>query len=168
MRGGIVEIADLFFRPRAHRLGRPAEIKMAGFQHLAFGHQTAGAQQDLSLDDRPVEDNGAHADQAFVLYDAGMQDYPVADGDPLADNERPTRRVRCGLVRDMQHRIVLHIGAGAYVYVIDVAADDHTRPDAGFLPQLHLADHRGAWMHPSTRSKLRMNAVKRADSGDHI
>src|SRR5690606_31428077 len=63
---------------RPHLLRRAAHVKVAAAQPLVRRHQTAGTENHLVLDHRPVHDDAAHADQHPAAYSASMQQYLVA------------------------------------------------------------------------------------------
>jgi hypothetical protein len=156
--GRIAEIGNFFVGQRANLLGRAPQIQIPGFEHAAFRHQRTGAQEHVFLNHRAVEDDAAHADQAFVLDRAGMQDHRMADGDARADHERPARRVGRRLVRDVEHAVVLDVARLANGDRVDVAADHRAGPYRGVGAQADLADHAGARVHPGAGGKLRVNA----------
>ena len=57
----------------------------------------------------------------------------MADRHVLADD-------RLVVLGDVEHRIILHVGARADPNRAVVAADHRAEPDAGFLPNHHVAD----------------------------
>ena len=61
----------------------------------------------------------------------------VADGDPLAHDDRPF------VAHAVKHGAVLHVGVGAQPDRVHIAAQHGIHPDAGVLPEGDVAKHLG-------------------------
>src|SRR5205823_4946461 len=143
-----LDVRDLLRAHLADRLRRHAHHQPAGGHELTRRHQGAGADLRTVLDDGARQHDGADADAHVVADAAGVDDAPVADGDAVADDARQ-------IGRDVEHRVVLHVGVAPDVDVIVlVTAHDRARPDRRALLDDDVADHlRGgidprAWMDP--------------------
>jgi hypothetical protein len=113
--------------------------------HAARGNNGAFRDERASGDDAAranhcaIQNNGAHADQAEGLDGAAVQGHGMADGNFVADMQRPF------IAHDVQDGPVLNIRAGADADQIHISADDTQRPDAGVFANVHVADdHRRA------------------------
>ncbi|MOA23239.1 hypothetical protein D3C78_1438470 [compost metagenome] len=96
----------------------------------------------MPADLRAVEHHGIDADQAVVADAAAMQVDLVADGDALADGQRPAHV-------GVQHAAVLHVAVLADVDQLVVAAQHGAKPHTGAGLQTHLADHAGSGRNPA-------------------
>ena len=63
----------------AHDTGGAADDQAVLREHLAFGHQRAGADDGAGADHCAVEDDRAHADQRAVTHGAAVQDGAMTD-----------------------------------------------------------------------------------------
>ena len=76
----------------------------------------------------------AHADQHRVFDYAAMDGGVVADGDPVAHDDR----VKIALA--VENGAILHVGVGADADGVDVAAQDGVHPHGRSLAEDHIAD----------------------------
>ena len=134
--GPVADVGDFLGVERAHDLRRRAHNERAGRNASALGDQRVRADDAALADNRAVEDRRAHANQAFVFHGAGVEDRAMADGNELADNDRQ-------VVGEMYDAAVLDVGALADLDVIDVTAQDGSRPDAAAGGETDIADHDG-------------------------
>src|SRR5271154_1755883 len=84
-----------------------------------------------------IENNGAIADEAFVLDDTAVQQHAVGDGDIAANAHR-----HAGVA--VNDGAVLHIAARADLDVGIVGAQDAIEPDTGALAHAYRADQLSA------------------------
>src|SRR5665213_1759167 len=138
---------DVFFRPRpqgrlllvgqrAHDLGRRAIDHGARRAGETLGHQRIRSDDAARANAGSVQDGGAHADEAFVLDGAGVDDGGMADGAPGSD-------VRAELIREVHDRIVLDVGPVAHPDFVDVAAQHGAVEHAARRSEDNIAVHRG-------------------------
>src|SRR5262245_65505269 len=73
------------------------------------------------------------------MNDAAMENDPVSDGNTIAD---ASRKLAAG---DMNHAVILNVGAVADLYGIDIATQDTVKPYARMLADLHIADNMRAF-----------------------
>src|SRR5690606_33683279 len=137
---------------RPHLLRRAAHVQVAAAQPLVRRHQTAGAKNHLVLDHRPVHDDAAHADQHPATYSASVQQYLVADGHIIADDQGVAVGVEGPGVGNVQHAAILHAGTGTDADTVHVPPDHRHGPDRTVLAQLRSDDAAHADQHPATYS----------------
>lgn len=152
----------------AERAGQPCGIAQPQFafaDDLARADDRPGADKAVAFDGGAVEHAGAHADQAQVFDGAGMQDGAVADCDVGADHCRVARLVERAMVADVDDGAVLHVGACADLYMIDVAANHRARPHRHVIAQAHLADDGAGRIDIDACAQLRGVFQERANRG---
>ena len=116
-----------------------------------------GADHGILSDNRPVHDDGAHADQHTILNRTAMQHHMVTDGHLVADDERMS------IVRDVQHAEILHIRPVADADMIHVAANDRVKPGAAVFAHDHISDNNGRLLDKTGVGNSRLDALKRPD-----
>ena len=98
--------------------------------------QSAGANDAVASDSRPVQDNRAHADQRMIANPRAMHDGVMSDCDAGADDER---KAGVGVADDPILDIGIFIDADRFAF----AAQNSREPHAGIGGQGDIAkDHR--------------------------
>ncbi|MDZ7788787.1 MAG: hypothetical protein U5K73_11835 [Halofilum sp. (in: g-proteobacteria)] len=93
-----------------------------------------------------------------------MDDGAMAHGDVIADVRRMAARAELAVVRDMDDRAVLDVGALADADDVDVAAQHALRPDRTLRPDGHVADDRGGRIDIRVVGEIRIDVFERADA----
>src|SRR3989304_4647754 len=133
------QYARLLFRRHVPLyLARHAEHKRAGGDLRALCHKGARAYYAVLADLGVIEDDGAHAYEAPVLYGAAVEDDAVAYGYVISEDKR------VGVLCDVQGAVVLDVCPLADAYVVDVTAHDRVEPDARAGAYLDVAYNLGA------------------------
>jgi hypothetical protein len=91
--------------------------------------------------------DGAIAHQNAVSQGTTMQYSAVANDHIIADGQRPSIWVEVGGMGDMEHGIVLYIGASTYFDAMHVPTNYRTRPHGGIVSKADVTDNRGLWIH---------------------
>ena len=121
-------------RQRAGHFGRRAQYQGAGRNASAGGDQGACADERLLADHCAVKDDRTHANQYLVANRAGVNDGTMTNGNIMAhDTEAVVRQVQDGVVLDV--RVVADDDA------IEVTTEHGVAPDAGVMPERHVAQH---------------------------
>ena len=134
---------DVFLRPRAQPgafLGaesaddfpRRSHDHRAGGDFRSRGNDGSGGDQALVADHGPIENDGAHADKAFVAHRAGMDDRPVADRAIRTDDGRE-------IIGKVDDRAVLDVRPLADDDRFDVATQDAPVENARVLGEPDVA-----------------------------
>src|SRR5690606_17749867 len=91
-----------------------------------------------------------------AAYSASMQQYLVADGHIIADDQGVAVGVEGPGVGNVQHAAILHAGTGTDADTVHVPADHRHGPDRTVLAQLDIPqDYRaGIHKHPLTQLRL--------------
>ena len=84
---------------------------------------------------------------------APVQRHRVPHGHVLADHAREVGPL------DVDHAVVLDVGAGADADGVHVTADYAVHPDAGVGTELDVADHLGRVVHPGAVAELRPGSL---------
>lgn len=127
--GFFIDLANHFGRRSDHE--RPRGDLHSFEQESARSHHRSGADLD------PVEQDRAHADQAFVLDHTAVQDHAVAHGDAISDQ---AGNARVGV----NHGEVLQVRPFADADALGIAPDDRVIPDAGVGSDLDVSQNNGA------------------------
>ncbi len=104
----------------------------------AFRHDSPGADYAAPPHSSPIEHDGAHPDQGILLDLAAVQDGPVSDTDPGAD------QAGRALV-DVHYAVVLDVALGPENDGRQITAQDRVVQDAGFRLQRDVADQLRSW-----------------------
>ncbi len=121
--GHVLQIFQLPIRQRTSPTRWRAEPQIAALQHLTGRHQRPGPDHGARLEDGPIEDAGANADQTVLLDLAPVQHDLMPDGHAVVDDERRPARHETAVVRDVQDAAILDIGLGSDLDAMDVAPD---------------------------------------------
>ncbi len=138
--GAVGEERVFLFAQQSHLFHWAAHVQVPAGQALARGHQAAGTDDHLVLDDGAIHDGAAHAHQDAVAQGTAMQHDFVTDGHLVADDQRETIRVEGPGVGDVQHAAILHAGARADADAVHVAAHHRQWPDRAVVTDLDVAD----------------------------
>ena len=87
MRGGVGEVAALFFSQFPDPAGRGAHPQISPFKHLARGDQAAGTDHGASLDHSAVEYGTPHTNQTVILNRTTVKDDLVAHGNTITNDQ---------------------------------------------------------------------------------
>jgi hypothetical protein len=90
-----------------------------------------------------------------------MEYHPVADGDLIADDQR------MGVVGDMEHAEILHVGSISNPNMVHVPANDGMEPHAAVLAQYHIADDNAGLFDKAGDGNGWFDALKCADHAAH-
>ena len=93
----------------------------------------------------------------MILDLAAVDARAVPDRHIVADDARI-------LIRDVQTREILNIGADADRDIVDIAARDNPRPEARVLPEPYVAREKYLRRDKRLLVNLRRDAVKRGES----
>src|SRR5262247_4898214 len=80
-----------------------------------------------------MQDDCPHPDHSSTFYRASFEQCPMADGDVLLEDSRNRRR-------GVDHRIILHVAAGADDDLPFVTPQNDAVPDARAIADLYIAD----------------------------
>jgi len=105
-----------------------------GDSHALRDHRS-GRHDRLATDVSSVKNGRIHANEAFVLDYAGMDDRPVTDRDEITDFEGK-------VVGQVSDHAVLQVRALPDRYEIDIASQDGTVPNARAVPEPDVTDNR--------------------------
>ena len=94
-----------------------------------------------------------------VFHRAAVDGGVVADGDPVADDDR----IEVALA--VEHGAVLHIGVGAHADGVDVTAQDGIHPHRGVLAEGDVADKLGGEIDVATGGNLGKMPLVTANHG---
>ena len=119
-------------------------------------HQRLRTDDGLFADHRAVQNHRAHADKNFIADFARVDNRAVADRHPVTEHARK-------IIREMQHRVVLHVRVMAHDDAIDVAAQHRAIPDTRMCAERHIADDRGAAGDENFFAELGLFAEKRVE-----
>ncbi len=158
----------LTLRKRTQLSGGVANIDVTGFQGFSGRDHAARAHHDLSLNDDAIINDRAYPDQDPVLDGTAMQNSAVTNNNIVAYIERkPVWIVILTGMRDMQNRVVLHVGTVAYSNVVHVTTDDCARPHRNILAKFHIAYHRGRRVNVDSLPKCWGDAIKGSNRVHH-
>lgn len=113
-----------FFPQGAHDLSRHSQHHAAGGDYGPLGHNCPRAYHRSSADDRAIQYNRTHADEAVILHRAGVEDGAVPHGDELS-------HVAAAAYVDVQAGVVLYIAAAADDDRCKICAEGGVVPDGG-------------------------------------
>ena len=153
MIGPVLEIRNFLGLQWAHNLRRHAHDERAGRNAHPLRDQSVGTDDAAFSDDRAVQNCRTHADEAFVLDGAGVQNRAMTDGNIFSHDHWQ-------IVREMNDRSILDVRPFADFDIIDVAAQNGGGPDAAAGGESHVADHDGVRRHIGGRVDLGMNKKK--------
>src|SRR6516164_2728941 len=118
----------------AAKFSRGAHPERFGFDDGFLRDQRTGRDDRSRANACPVQDGGAHADQAAVFDNASVQRNRVADGDIFSDVDAVL------LLHAVQNRTILHVGMGPNPDLMYVTAQDSVHPHAGVFAEPDVAD----------------------------
>jgi hypothetical protein len=104
----------------------------------------AGGDDAALADAAIVQDGGSHADDAHILDHAAVNGGVVADGDPVAHDDRME------VALAMEDGAVLDIGVGADADGVDVTAQDGVHPHRRALTEYDVAEDLGGGVDVAT------------------
>src|SRR5262249_48272 len=125
----------------------------------ALCKEGAGGYDAAFAYDHTVEQGRPHADEAAGLDGAAVERDGVAYGDVGAEDEGVF------VLHDVEDRAVLDVCACADADVVDIAADNAERPDAGVFADDDVTDDDRSAVNVSGGSDLRVLAFVRANVG---
>jgi hypothetical protein len=142
---GVVEIVSgvfedegaVFFREFAAQLGGYSGPQCAGRHNGVFGDNGTGGNDGTGPNAAIIQDACANADKAFIFNDTPVDSCIVADGHPVAHDDR----VEVALT--VEHGAVLYVGVGADADGVDVSAEDRVHPDGGVRAESNIANELG-------------------------
>ena len=111
----------------------PSTSEPSGIFH-AGRDDGLGSDEALLANRGSVENDRAHADEAFITDGAGVDDGAVADGHPVADETGE-------IIREVNHGVVLDVGVMTDDDAVDVAPEHGVVPDAGEISERHITEH---------------------------
>ena len=94
-----------------------------------------------------VHDNATHANQAFVLNGAAMQNHSVTDGDIIPYDEGRAFGVILRAMVNMQDAEVLNVGVLSNTDMINITAYHRTWPDGTIFGDGDLPNNGGTRVH---------------------
>jgi hypothetical protein len=127
--------------------GTPAH-SVRGGTISAFRNHRAGGDDGAGADAAAVEDGCAHANEHLVLHHAAVDGGVVANGHPVAHDDR------VGVALAVQHGAVLHVGVRAHADGVHVAAQYGVHPHRGALAQRDVTDDLGGKVNVTTGGNL--------------
>ena len=138
--------------------GTPAQ-SVRGGTTVPSGNHGAGGDDGAFADAAAVEDHRAHADQHRVLNHAAVDGGVVANGHPVAHDDR----IEVALA--VEHGAVLHVGVGADADGVHVAAQNGVHPHRGMLAEGHVADELRGKINVATGGNLGQPPLVAANHG---
>src|SRR3954466_1408105 len=116
---------------------RRAEHERAGRDFRSHRHERVCADDRTRADFDVIEDDGSHANEDFIVDFACVNNCGVADRDQFTYVSGVTSV-------NVDGSIVLNVRARPYDDAVDITAEDGAVPDAGFLFQDNIPEHRCA------------------------
>ncbi len=148
----------------AYPFRRASDVKTAAFEPLAWRDEAACTEDDVVFDDRIVEHDRSHADQAEVADRARVQYDAMPDGHIRShDAGTAAGRVLFTIMRDMKHAAVLDARARTDVNLVHVASQHGARPNGRIFTDRDASNHGRSRIDVRSRSDCRSNAVKGSD-----
>ncbi len=130
---GVLDSADEFGIDSADDAAGHAQHQRPGWNLHVFRHDGPRADYAAPAHPSPIEHDGAHPDQGILLDLAAVQDGPMSDADPGAD------QAGHALV-DVHHAVVLDVALAPENDGRQITAQDRVVPDAGFGLEGNVAD----------------------------
>lgn len=122
-----------FGRDRFDQAPWHAANQVTGWHLHPFWDHTAGRDQAAIADVGAIKYAAVHAKQAVFTYGAGMGDGGVAKTGACANF--------AGIfLRYVHDAVILDVGAMAKADVVDIAADDRTKPHRALIAKPHIAN----------------------------
>lgn len=123
----------------------------------------------VGRDQRACGDYGTFADRGSVQNDRpdadhrAVADHASVEDRRVPDHDFPSDRHRADILRCMDDRTVLHIGAVADEDRHVITSYDGREPDAGARSDMDVADHRRGRRYKRARGDSRDHSVKRVN-----
>ena len=145
----ISRILHILLRPSSQRFTLPCRKLPNHFRrtpqhhtarrhHHPLRHQRIRSNDRLCTDQCPIQNRCAHSNQAFILHRARMHNCGMPHRHVSPENAWKT-------VRQMQHRIVLHIRILTHHNPVNIPPQHRVVPNTRMRTERHIAQHhRGA------------------------
>ena len=129
--------------------------QLPGANSLARRHESSSGDPGVSFDDSAIHDARLHADEAFILQRARMDEREMTHR-----YVRSYHRTLWSFSRDVDHGAILDVGSRANPNGRDVTAHHGAVPNARAFANLYIPDQNGSGRNEGARCKRRRSITE--------